>query len=192
MKHHGCPEGMNPPPPSFDEELSEDWGLWVLEHGFPEFPPVLMRGQSVPVARYVGRDLASVMYLEWHWGNDDPSEDSVDTMFTTYFRTGDGWKSAGDRGGSSWPDDAFQSVVVPHCVIADLHHGVGDVGTAMGMVTSEAAFLEVRQNGDTHTSRIVAPMNLITVTVKADVRATVRVLDHEGHELLVKDFSGHW
>ena len=174
------------PPPSFDEHLSDDWGIWVLQHGFPPFPLVLLRGEAVPVARYVGHDLASVMDLDWSWGNDNAAEDCVRTNFSTFYRSGDIWVPAGDRGGTGWDDPTFQPVLVDRCVIWDPHHGCGDVWTSLGMVTPDAAHVEVRQLGVIHTTPIVAPLNLITVTVRDDAPAIARVLDAQGRELLSK------
>jgi hypothetical protein len=45
---------MDRPPDSFDEDDAYLWCEWVLDHDLPELPDVLVKGESVPIARWAG------------------------------------------------------------------------------------------------------------------------------------------
>lgn len=183
-----------PQPESFDEDLMTDWSRWVLDHGLAQLPPRVDRGESVPVARWVGPTYAAVLHVRWTWG--DPEEDDELLSEVQVFARADGsWEQSLGSGGTGWLDPPFQrpaamaprsaALVGGHCSGRDSWYCC----SVFGIAGSEAAFVEV-VDGDGMTRRSVeSPFGAFVVGSDGWQRARVRVRDNNERVLLEENFG---
>ena len=95
------------PPSSFHYEFSDEWAIWVLDHGLPELPVKLGDDDDVPIAYWAGPRCGSVLFRSWY-EDCEPSEEpaaerEVNTEHYSYWRTSDGWEATGGGGGTGGP-----------------------------------------------------------------------------------------
>jgi hypothetical protein len=86
-------------PPSFDEEFSSDWSIWVLARGLPELPVTIERGWSVPVARWVGETVGAVLHIR---RGEDDEDDEPESDVELLARSTAGWEYPTASGGTGW------------------------------------------------------------------------------------------
>src|SRR5438874_144532 len=84
-------------PPSWDEEYMTEWSLWSLLHGLPALPADVVRGESVPVARWVGPRYGAVMHVQWQWrldADDAEEDDYIANEIELFMRRNGIWESS--------------------------------------------------------------------------------------------------
>jgi hypothetical protein len=174
-------------PESFDTELNAEWGAWVLELGLPELPEVVACDESVPVAYWAAPLVGAVLYVQ-RSPNDDEDEDDegdrVDTETVCFGRTSHGWEPGVGQGGS-WPSDPrLTRLAVPgdHVEFSGGFETVGEDGwrcvAVDGVVSTQAAWIEVTDIEGTDRRRVEAPTGAVIVGFPSDNRpALIRVLD---------------
>jgi hypothetical protein len=82
-------------PRSFHMEHAGEWELYALEHGLPELPREIERGQAVPVARWSGPRYGAVLmvFRPDIEDNDGLSDDGdAETEVLPYRRSSSGWE----------------------------------------------------------------------------------------------------
>jgi hypothetical protein len=182
-------------PTSFEEELSLDWSVWVLDHGLPGLPVDVRRGQSVPVARWPGPRFGAVLHLQWMWGNDDDGDDYLATEIELFRRVDGGWEPANGSGGSEWP---FGSLLVRPALPPGTAQFWGEVSSGEhdwavaaidGLAAGDAAAVEVIDLDGLTRHPIDSPLGVVLAAVDATRPATVQVLDGEHRILATRDYS---
>lgn len=88
------------PPETCDEALQADWTHWVIGHTLPPLPNDVLRGTSVPVARWIEGTIAAVMFVRW-FTLDHPSREGLECHVEVMERRGGEWRNFGS-GGSGW------------------------------------------------------------------------------------------
>jgi hypothetical protein len=178
------------PPASFDEELMDDWSLWVLDHGLPQLPDRVRIGESVPVAFWAGPRVGAVVHILAT--ADDPQvgePDRFDTEVTCFRRIDDRWEAANARGGTDWPPGASLAGIQ----VAREFVGFGGEMTASGdgptctaidgVVGDDAQWIEVSDITGTVRRPVEAPIGVVVVAV-SDLRpVAIRILDGFDREL---------
>ena len=171
-------------PESFDENLSADWSIWVLDEGLPELPAVVARGESLPLARWAGPRFGAVLHVQWMW-SPDPVEAPSDYLATTVqvlYRRGAAWELAGGEGGGLWdaPNLWAPPVRSSDVYFSGLSCSGGDgwyCCGAYGFAGSAAHFIEVVDTDGV--TRLPAELahSAFVVAFDGTAGATVKVLD---------------
>ena len=178
-------------PASFDEELSIEWSVCVLDHGLPDLPAAVERGESVPVARWSGPRFGAVLHLQWIWG-DDADDDYLATEIELFRRTGRLWEPASGSGGSDWPlEFPLARVELPP---GEAHLGgeltVGGDGWSVvaydGVAGTDAAVVEVVDSDGITRRSIDSPLGIVLAAMDATQPATARVLTADGTVLAMR------
>ena len=177
-------------PPNFDEQLMEDWSLWVLEHGLPPLPDRVSIGESVTVAFWAGPLVGAVLHIQAIAADphlDEP--ESFDTEITCFRRVGDRWDAANARGGTDWPPGSSLAriEVAPGFVGFSgemTASGDGPTCTAIdGVVGVDARSIELTDTSGTVRRSVEAPLGVVVVGVSDSRPVTIRVLDSSDREL---------
>ncbi|RBY95141.1 hypothetical protein DQ237_15725 [Blastococcus sp. TF02-8] len=172
-------------PGSFDAALAEQWSRWVLAHGLPELPGRdLPLGRSVPVGCWVGPDTAAVAHVRYlRWDDDEEPFPQVDVEL---FCLVDGEWEIWGGGGGNWTDEpTLDRVAVPPGTAAldGMTAGWADdrgCTALFGPVGTDAATVEVTQEGRATRRPVEAPVGLLVVCADSRYPFTVRVLDAAG------------
>jgi hypothetical protein len=174
------------PPSDFDEEDAYSWCLWALDHGLPNLPENVQKGEAVPIARWAGPKLAAVLRVEWSWSDDPRGEpDYLASVVQAFRRTEDEWEGANGDGGGTWPDPPFiLPVIGPREVRVWGTHGVVGGGWSCsahwGRVGPEIAYAEVVVEDDTIRRTIDSPIGAMIVAFDPSIPSTVRYLTQDG------------
>jgi hypothetical protein len=179
-------------PESFDTELIAGWGESVLEHGLPELPEVVARGESVPVACWAGPVVGAVHYVR-HSEDDDEEHAGagarVDTVTLCFGRTASGWEPGVGQGGSGPADPRLTRLAVPGDHVAFVGgFGTGGDGwactTVEVLVGDRAAWIELTDTETTIRRPVDAPIGQVIVCFPTDKGpATIRILDSDETEI---------
>lgn len=189
MQHVGRPK-------SFDEDLSAAWSIWLLDHELPEPPSTVVRGQSVPVARWAGPRFGAVLHVQWIWSLDqeEADDDYLATVVQVLRRRGDDWEVAGGEGGGSWEaPNLWTSPLAPTVVHFEGLSCSGERDwwccATYGLAGAGAHFVEVED--DEGVTRLPAELRLSTFIAAFDgtTGATVRVLDSSEGVLAERAFD---
>ncbi|MEY2426511.1 MAG: hypothetical protein QOI61_2083 [Actinomycetota bacterium] len=181
-------------PGSFDEELFEEWNVWVLDHGLPPLPAKLEKGQSVPVARWAGEQWGAVFHLQWNWDEDEPDDDYVATEIQVLRRVEGRWQTPSGSGGSNWHEEhPFTRWAVPGRAVhlgGLVWHGADDwAGAAMdGIAGIEAALVTVVSEGREESNLIDNDLGIVLAAFNGELPAMVIVQDAEGVLLAREQF----
>lgn len=184
-------------PESFDEDIMEQWGRWVLDHGLPKLPDRVDVGESVPVARWVGPRFAAVMHIQWMW-TEDHADDYLSTETQVFVRAEDDWIAAGGSGGSDWWDPPFvrPSAVGPRAVrlgnVFFADEGDWSCCAVDGLVGSDARAVEVEDADGCTRNPVESPFGAVVICSDGRRRARYRVLDAEGVVLGSAEFGGRY
>jgi hypothetical protein len=177
-------------PPSFNEELTGDWSLWVLDHGLPPLPDRVGFGESVPIAYWAGPQIGAVLHIQATAADPHAGEPArFDTEVTCFRRVGDHWDAADAGGGTDWPAGASLAriQVAPGYVGfgGELNaSGDGPVCTAVeGVVGDNARWIEVTDPAGTIRRPVDAPVGVIVIGIPAARPVTIRVLDSADREI---------
>jgi hypothetical protein len=176
-------------PESFDEDLMDDWSVWVLDNGLPELPATVMAGESVPVARWAGPCFGAVVYVAWSTGSGDEG-DALVSEVRVFRRTKAGWQPSSGGGGTDWFDPPFvrPAEIESNRVAVGHLHASGSEGwrccAVDGLVGAEAAYVEVADDDGVTVRPIESAFGAFVVCSDADRLAAVRVLDRHQRSLL--------
>jgi hypothetical protein len=181
-------------PLTFDEDFMADWSLWVVEHGLPDLPEEVRKGESVPVARWAGPRYAAVLHVQWMWGHDDPSEDYLASGIDCLVRAGDRWESTDGGGGTGWPSARLvrPGDIAPRQVRRLGLHGESGVAyacsVAYGVAGTDAAYVELVTGPGTQRWDLESPTGAWVVGWESTLPAEVRILDDSSQLLAVESF----
>ena len=99
--------GTDGPPPSFHYDYSDDWAMWVLDHGLPAMPEALGDDDEVPIAYWRGDRFATVLFRSWASISEDVQEPAerarVDDDHYSWVLTETGWVPITAGGGAGGP-----------------------------------------------------------------------------------------
>lgn len=185
-------------PSSWDESLMTEWSLWSLQHGLPVLPSGVEKGESVPIARWVGPKLGAVMHVQWSWSDDEPEDDEIDNEIELFWRRSDGsWEPSLGSGGSNWHLPPFERPAGMN--ETDAYFG-GEVGTGGdgwygcgidGIAGAAAATVEVENEIDgLVTMPLESPFGAFVVATAARSSATIRVREADGSVMAELEFPG--
>jgi hypothetical protein len=183
-------------PSNFDEDSITDWSEWVLENRLPALPPSIERGESVPVARWVGPRFAAVWHLQWMWSEDPSHQDYLSTMVETFRRLRDTWEITVGAGGSDWPyDPPLQRPVVPSTYVSSEGRScssdeTGSCCSVDWIVGTGVAGIQVLDNSGVTTLEIDSPLGIALVAVDGALPADISFLDRGGTVLTSHHFDG--
>ena len=174
------------PPSDFDEDDAYSWCLWALDHGIPEFPETLQKGESVPVARWTGPQLGAVLRVEWSWSvepRDQP--DDIVSVIQTFRRTDDGWDGATSDGGGGWhnPPLAPPPIGPREVQVWGTHTdvcGEWSCSAHWGRVGQEIAYAELVTGDDIVRRTIDSPIGAVIVAFDPSLPSTIRFLTDSG------------
>jgi hypothetical protein len=177
------------PPPSFHYEYSDDWAMWVLDHGLPAMPHVLGDDDQIPIAYWKGHRLGTVLFRSWASQVDDDlgfvEERDVDDDNYSWVLIEGNWVPIGAGGGAGGP---MPNPLARPALAADAAYFGGDwaqgdskgsVRGVTGAVGEGARCIELEDRDGITRRPVEAPLGAIIVCWDADDEVTVRVLDAE-------------
>jgi hypothetical protein len=179
-------------PNNFAEDEAAAWDLWIMDHELPAHPGTLKKGDSVPVARWVGPTFGAVLRVEWSWGGDPPMEDHLVSVVQVMKRTPSGWDVSPGDGGGGWFDPPLQrpSLGRHHVQIGGLHmSGTEDwMRTAVwGLVGSDISTVDLLAKDLVISRTVESAMGAIVVAFDSAVPAAIHLSASDG--TLVKALS---
>lgn len=179
--------GSSGPPPSFHYEYSDDWAMWVLDHGLPATPGVLGDDDEIPIAYWKGDRLATVLFRSWASQDDDDlglvEEGDVDDDHYSWVLTDGSWVPIGAGGGAGGP---MRNPLARPDLAADAAYFGGDwlqgdakgsVRGVTGAVGEGARYIELEDRHGVTRRTVEAPLGAIIVCWDAEDDVTIRVLD---------------
>lgn len=179
----------------------DEWSLWVLEHGLPNLPASVKKGESVPVARWVGGRVGAVLHVQWMWehhaGDDDlrPSEDDFLISEVACFRRVDGgWQQGDGGGGSGWYSPVLErsnSIGPAETRPFGLHGEGGCCLAPYGITGTAARFIEVETEGRVERAPLESPIGAWIAAWDPAFAATVRILG-DGDGVLYSESHAPW
>jgi hypothetical protein len=173
------------PPSSFHWEESEDWAVWVLDHGLPRLPGCIGDDDAVPVSYWAGPDCGAVLFRSFA-AEDEHGARDVDDTVVPFRRTTEGWVGVGgDAGGAGPLADPLSPLPVASTYAA--FGGGSQVNGIMsmnGVVGTAAAWIEATDRNGVTRRRVEAPVSVIVVCFDVDHRVTLRILDTADRPLL--------
>ncbi len=189
-------------PASFDEDHMDEWSMWVLENGLPELPVSVQKGESVPVARWVGHTVGAVLHVQWMCDHDDSdahyrapeNDDFLASEVTCFYRVDGVWQEGNARGGSGWYSARLERS--DRLGAGDTRefglHGEGGCCLAPYGITGTAArFIEVETGGRIERASLESPIGAWVAAWEPALAATVRILG-EGDALLYSRSYAPW
>lgn len=183
-------------PRHFSEEDMPVGGLWVLDHGVPEHPSELRKGNAFPIARWIVSDMGAVLFQLWQWNpHDSTDEDYVAFETFCYSRQSDKWiHRGGDGGGNDW-------VHGPTGAREGLGGGVifGETGLSLardwacarvvGVSGGLASAISVSDNSTTVTNQIEAADGVFVVCFDPHKEVILKAIDPRGNMVAQKIVS---
>ena len=172
-----------------------DWSLWVLDNGLPALPPNVAVGESVPVARWNGREFGAVLHVQWRWSDSHDDDELQNEIEVFRRRQGEPtWEVATARGGGGWFSPPMSRPVVPesNATVTDFFatgEGTWKCCAAYGFAGSKASLIEVTDSAGVTRSPLESPLGVFVVAADGEMPATVRVLTEGGSVLLSRVFS---
>ena len=116
-------------------------------------PIAVEKGESVPVARWIGTAVAAVLHVQWMWGSDDPDDDYLASEVVCFSQVDGAWPSSGASGGTGWPSAMLgrsDSIGPTETQSFGVHGEVSEAGRCMatfGITGTAARFIEVETQG---------------------------------------------
>lgn len=185
-------------PTSFDEDNVDEWSLWVLENGLPGLPMAVKKGESVPVARWVGRSVGAVLHVQWmreHYEDDDdltPSGDDFLASEVTCFTRVDGaWQQGYASGGSGWNSPVLErpASIGPGETRQFGQHGeAGCCWAPYGVTGTDARFIELGTEDHVERVPVESPVGAWIAAWDPISAAELRILGVGEEELYSKSF----
>ena len=172
----------------------EEWSLWVLDNGLPDLPVVMRKGESVPVARWVGAAVAAVLHVQWMWGSDDPDDDFLASEVACFSRVDGGWWSSGASGGTGWPSAILgrsDSLGRTETQSFGVHGEAGRCMAIFGITGTAARFIEVETDGRVERAPLESPIGAWIACWDPASATTVRILG-DGDTLLYSESQATW
>ena len=172
-------------PASFSEDNMDEWSRWVLENGLPTLPIAVKKGESVPVARWVGTTVAAVLHVQWMWSY-EPDDDFLASEIACFGREDGVWEQGDGCGGTGWYSPVFErsDSIGPRETSTFGRHGeVGEEGmclTSYGITGTAARFVEVETNGRTERAPLESPIGAWIAAWDPAFATTVRILGDDG------------
>jgi hypothetical protein len=184
-------------PASFNEDNMEEWSLWVLSNGLPDMPVAVGKGESVPVARWVGNAVAAVLHVQWMWGNGDPDDDNLASEVACFSQVVDGaWQSSGSSGGTGWHSATLgrsDSIGPTETQRFGVHGEAGEAGCCVatfGITGIAARFVEVETEGHVERAPLESSIGAWIACWDAASAATVRILGYDDTSLYSESHPG--
>ena len=181
-------------PASFDEDDMEEWSLWVLNHGLPAMPIAVAKGESVPLARWIGTAVAAVLHVQWMWGSDDPDDDYLASEVVCFSQVDGVWRSSGASGGMGWPSAVLgrsDSIGPAETQSFGIHGEVGEAGRCMatfGIAGTAARFIEVETEGRVERAPLESAVGAWIACWDPASAATVRILGDDDSPLYLESY----
>ena len=154
--------------------------------GISEPPPEFDVGMSIPVARWVGVDVAAVLSIEWMSGDGDSPD--ISSEVRSFVWSDGGWESTGCSGGGGWPDppivrlldrpDAFEPGHVQRAWIDD-----DVIGTTFALVGPDVVTVEVVRDGDVQLMAVESPLGAVVAAARGPGRAELVGRRRDGREV---------
>jgi hypothetical protein len=169
---------------------------WVLDYGLPPTPPTIDRGDSIPVARWIGPKYSAVLRLQWPADEDD----LVETDAQMYVRNGTSWDAWPCGGGSGWwrPPFSRPPALRPRTVWVTGECGCqgrdgGGAWSFFGIAGADAAVVEVVEDGGT-TARwpVESPFGGFVGAFNGNAAATARMYGADNRVLWEDRFLPGW
>ena len=184
-------------PSSFDDDNAADWARRVIERGLPKLPKRIRRGESVPIARWVGTTYAAVLFASWMYeSNNATAEDDYQSMDVIYFASStEGWHEILSRtGGSLWPSSlsepkAGSNIKVEIGELSTVREGQWHCGSISGIARGGPRWVRLSQEGEDITREVESEPGFFIVCVNPNAPGRVEVIDRNGHVLGQKDIS---
>ena len=185
--------GTGGPPPSFHYDYSDDWAMWVLDHGLPAMPEALGDDDEVPIAYWRGDRFATVLFRSWASISEDEQEpvdrpDVYDDHYSLVL-TETGWEPITAGGGAGGPlRDPMVRPVLPADTASfggDWLQGddKGSVRGLTGTVGERARYIAVQDRYGMTRHPVEAPLAAIIVCWDATRDVTITILDAEDEVL---------
>ena len=177
------------PPPSFSEDFMSSWGQWVLLYGLPRHPERLERGESVPLARWVGTSRAAVLFALWQWADQQKSEDLLSYEVYCYCRHGKAWEEhPASGGGSHWLDPPLTRPqlagdFVRLGMIGLSTDGLCRIGRTIGLAGTNARVIRLTSLTIRDENPVESDLGLFVVSFDPDAYTTIEVLDDNDRAL---------
>jgi hypothetical protein len=178
-------------PASFSEDNMDEWSLWVLENGLPILPIAVKKGESVPVARWVGTTVAAVLHVQWMWGH-EPDDDFLVSEIVCFRREGGVWEQGDGSGGTGWYSAVLErsDSIGPRETRTFGRHGEGGLClTSYGITGTAARFIEVKTNRRTERAPLESPIGAWIAAWDPAFATTVRILGDGGSVLHSASFT---
>lgn len=170
----------------WDEVHGDELALRALLRGISEPPPEFDVGMSIPVARWVGVDVAAVLSIEWMSGDGDSPD--ISSEVRSFVWSDGGWESTGCSGGGGWPDppivrlldrpDAFEPGHVQRAWIDD-----DVIGTTFALVGPDVVTVEVVRDGDVQLMAVESPLGAVVAAARGPGRAELVGRRRDGREV---------
>ena len=178
-------------PPSFHYEYSDDWGVWVLDHGLPALPDELGEDDEVPIAYWVGPLFGAVLFrsLGEPCDDDEPGEFSgveVNDMVYGWVRVDGQWEEILARAGGGGPmTDPMARDPYPESTGSlgggwRLGSEHGDVAGLDGAVGRRARFLEVEDSNGLTRQPVDVPLGAVVVYFDPHEDVMIRIVAGDG------------
>jgi hypothetical protein len=176
------------PVDSFDEEAANSWDLWVLDNGLPDLPETVQKGESVPIARWVGPRFGAVLRVEWCWAAEPPPDwtDRLESVVEVFMRTPDGWKPSSGWGGSGWYEPPLQrlSILDPQDAYIGNLHSSGDhdwnCAARFGVVGTDVVATELVSDEGKVRLPVESAIGAVIIAFDATRPATIRLIAADG------------
>jgi hypothetical protein len=180
-------------PDSFDATLQSDWSVWVLDHDMPRLPASAALDTSVPIARWIGPEVAAVLHVRYL--SDGVDGGDLDSDVEVLIRRDTRWEILGGSGGTGWFSPPFVRPELPtRSAEAWFRYEFGSssldrVCALYGVAGKAATTVELTDSEGTRTMAIESPVGAWVAATRDVGSGTVQVLDAEGVPLLSERFA---
>ena len=164
----------------------------MLSNGLPDMPVAMEKGESVPVARWVGNAVAAVLHVQWMWGSDDPDDDYLASEVVGFNQVDGAWLSSGASGGTGWPSAVLgrsDSIGPTETQRFGVHGEGGRCMATFGITGTAARVIEVETEGRVDQALLESPIGAWITCWDPAAAATVRILGDDGTLLYSESYA---
>ena len=175
-------------PPSFRESHMSDWSKWLIENALPDQKGEVLRGEAVPLARWIGPAYSAILFVDWMFESQETmSPSDYLSMEVVYLaRSDDGWREMSPRtGGSLWSSISLspsgdREDGVQFGRMAAVKEGSWQCGSVVGVAGRDSRSIRLTQGGESMTCELESPLGVFVVCVDLVTPACIEVHDTQG------------